>query len=67
MGYRVEFVPFTGSRPVGSYESFARGMLGEGATAVPRRPLGVALGPDGSLYISEDAGGRIWRVMYTGR
>jgi glucose/arabinose dehydrogenase len=29
--------------------------------------VGVAVGPDGSLYITDDAGGRIWRVTYTGR
>jgi len=27
----------------------------------------VAVGPDGSLYITDDAAGRIWRVMYQGR
>src|SRR5207253_825795 len=30
-------------------------------------PNGVAVGPDGSLYITDDAAGRIWRVMYRGR
>jgi glucose/arabinose dehydrogenase len=29
--------------------------------------VGVAVGPDGSLYITDDAAGRIWRVMYKGR
>jgi glucose/arabinose dehydrogenase len=31
------------------------------------RPAGLAMGPDGSLYIAEDAKGRIWRVIYTGK
>ena len=30
------------------------------------RPSGVAVGPDGSLYISDDEDGRIWRVTYHG-
>ncbi len=30
------------------------------------RPSGVAVGPDGSLYISDDQNGRIWRVTFTG-
>jgi glucose/arabinose dehydrogenase len=28
------------------------------------RPGGLAVGPDGSLYIAEDAKGKIWRIMY---
>ena len=30
------------------------------------RPSGIAEGPDGSLYIADDRGGRIWRVLYRG-
>ncbi len=30
------------------------------------RPTGLAVGPDGSLYIADDKGGRIWRVLYVG-
>jgi mono/diheme cytochrome c family protein len=30
------------------------------------RPSGLAMGPDGALYISEDVHGRIWRVTYHG-
>jgi mono/diheme cytochrome c family protein len=30
------------------------------------RPTGLALGPDGSLYIADDKAGRIWRVTYAG-
>jgi glucose/arabinose dehydrogenase len=31
------------------------------------RPGGLAVGPDGSLYITEDVKGRIWRVMHKGK
>jgi glucose/arabinose dehydrogenase len=29
--------------------------------------VGVTEGPDGSLYVSDDRGGRIFRIVYTGR
>jgi glucose/arabinose dehydrogenase len=28
------------------------------------RPVGVAIGPDGSLFVSDDGSGSIWRVSY---
>jgi glucose/arabinose dehydrogenase len=31
------------------------------------RPGGLAVGPDGSLYITEDVKGKVWRVTYTGK
>jgi glucose/arabinose dehydrogenase len=58
-GYRVEFVPFTGDRPAGPHERFAIGSGGETSL----RAAGVAVGPDGSLYISGENSGTIWRVM----
>jgi glucose/arabinose dehydrogenase len=30
------------------------------------RPVGIAEGPNGSVYVTDDVGGRIWRVVYTG-
>ncbi|HVH09249.1 MAG TPA: PQQ-dependent sugar dehydrogenase [Gemmatimonadales bacterium] len=65
-GYRVVFVPFASGKPVGTYETFADGFWSEGAAGPKHRPVGVAVGPDGSLYITDDAAGRIWRVLYTG-
>jgi len=65
-GYRVVFVPFKGGKPAGAYQTFADGFWHENGTGVQHRPVGVAQGPDGSLYISDDAAGRIWRVMYKG-
>jgi len=61
-GYRVVFVPFgANGRPGGAYETFATSQ--KGPTAL--RPAGVALGPDGSLYIGDEASGSVWRVMVT--
>jgi glucose/arabinose dehydrogenase len=67
-GFNVYFVPFGGGTPAGDSEPFAGGFIGEGAVELPadadHRPVGLALGPHGSLYITDDAGGRIWRVFY---
>jgi len=57
-GYRVVFIPFASGRPTGKYETFATGSAGPTAL----RASGVAAGPDGALYISDDDSGRIWRV-----
>jgi mono/diheme cytochrome c family protein len=70
-GYKVAFVPFDDKgMPVGTYETFADGFAGKEEfvnTADARfRPCGVAVGPDGSLYVTDTEKGRIWRVMYTG-
>lgn len=70
-GYKVVFVPFNGDHPSGDYQVFADGFKGADTLKSPgdakHRPVGVAQGPDGSLYISDDAGGTIWRVVYTGK
>lgn len=70
-GYNVCFVPFNErGMPAGGYEVFADGFAGTQELRNPRdakyRPVGVAQGPDGSLYIGAEQGGRIWRVFYTG-
>ena len=70
-GYKVVFVPFDGALPSGDYQTFADGFAGTDSLQSPGnaeyRPMGLAQGPDGSLYISDSVEGRIWRVMYTGK
>ena len=69
-GYFVGFVPFADGVPSGPWEVFADGFAG--MTPIPNtsdakmRPVGLAQGPDGSLYISDSVVGRIWRVMFKG-
>ena len=68
-GYHVAFVPFVNGVPSGDYEIFASGFVGSGTatpTGADHRATGLAQGPDGSLYITDDKGGRIWRVIYRG-
>ena len=67
-GYNVVFVPFAGGKPTGKYEVFADGFAGANKNPgqAAHRPSGLALGPDGALYISDDQHGRIWRVAYRG-
>ena len=66
-GYRVVFQPLSGNQASGEYETFADGFAGLPAAEIQpdrarHRPVGVAQGPDGALYISDDSGGRIYRL-----
>lgn len=67
-GYFVVFVPFKGAIPEGEWEVFASGFAGVDVVKSPRdahhRPCGLAQGPDGALYISDDVHGRIYRIFY---
>lgn len=67
-GYYVVFVPFKGAIPEGEWEIFASGFTGVDVVKSPRdakhRPCGLAQGPDGSLFITDDVGGRIYRIVY---
>ena len=70
-GYNVSFVPFDDKgMPVGTYEVFADNFKGEPVITSPDdarfRPCGIAMGPDGSLYVSDSEKGRVWRIIYTG-
>ena len=68
-GYNITFVPFAGGKP-GTREIFADGFAGKTPLMSPNdavsRPGGLAVGPDGSLYITEDVKGKVWRVFYRG-
>jgi glucose/arabinose dehydrogenase len=61
IGYRVSFVKIEGGRAV-SYEPFAEGWLKGGVAA--GRPADVLVMPDGSLLVSDDKAGRIYRISH---
>ena len=61
-GYRVVFVPFTGGKPSGPARDLLTGFLADDEKHSFGRPVGVALGPDGSLLVADDVGDTIWRV-----
>jgi len=66
-GYNVVFVPFKGGDAAGGYEDFLVGwMLGEDSPEVWGRPVGLAVLKDGSLLVTDDGAGRIWRVTHGG-
>ncbi len=72
-GYQVAFVPYANGKPTGAsqFETFANGFAGGPLTAASsdqakHRPVGLAQGPDGSIYVTDDKGGRVWKVVYRG-
>jgi glucose/arabinose dehydrogenase/cytochrome c5 len=67
-GYNVVFQPLADGKASGAYVVFADGFAGaiKEPGQAAHRPSGLALGPDGALYISDDQRGRIWRVTYQG-
>jgi glucose/arabinose dehydrogenase len=69
-GYHVVFVPFDGAYPSGDYEIFATGFAGTDTLESPAdaryRATGLAQGPDGSIYVTDDNVGRVWKIFYSG-
>ncbi len=61
-GYRVVFVPFIDGRPSGPPQDILTGFLSPDERESYGRPVGVAIGPDGSLLVADDVGDVIWRV-----
>jgi glucose/arabinose dehydrogenase len=60
-GYKVVRLIFKDGKPTGEYEDFMTGFVLSNEN-VWGRPVGVAVAPDGSLYVSDDGSGSIWRV-----
>ncbi|MEO6961429.1 MAG: PQQ-dependent sugar dehydrogenase [Puia sp.] len=67
-GYFVVFQPFINGRPAGKWEVFADGFAGtaeqKASGRAEHRPCGLAQGPDGSLYVSDDNKGTIYKITY---
>ena len=67
-GYNVVFQSLAGDHASGQCEIFADGFAGavKSPAKAAHRPSGLAVGPDGSLYVSDDIRGRIYRIVYRG-
>ncbi|MCW3117470.1 MAG: L-sorbosone dehydrogenase [Chitinophagaceae bacterium] len=70
-GYFVAFVPFVKGKPGGDWEIFANNFAAADSVQSPgdaqHRPCGLAQGPDGSLYVSDDNKGTIYRIVYSAK
>lgn len=70
-GFNVVFQPLRDGRAVGSYEVFADNFApnlgaGRGAAGSSRRPTAVQQSADGGLLVADDAGGKVYKIVYTG-
>ncbi|MEN3287056.1 MAG: hypothetical protein V7634_1356 [Bradyrhizobium sp.] len=61
-GYKVVFIPFENGKPAGPARDILSGFLAPDERVSYGRPVGVTLGPDGSLLVADDVGDCIWRV-----
>jgi glucose/arabinose dehydrogenase len=61
-GYKVVFIPFENGKPAGPPRDILSGFLAPDERVSYGRPVGVTLGPDGSLLVADDVGDCIWRV-----
>lgn len=67
-GYLVAFVPFKDGKPNGNWEIFADNFSGidlaNPSGPIQHRPCGLAQGPNGELYVSEDLKGTVYKITY---
>ncbi len=64
-GYKVIFVPFANGHQAGPPRDILTGFLAADERVSYGRPVGVTIGPDGSLLVADDVGDVIWRVTGT--
>jgi len=67
-GYNVVYQGLAGDKASGNCEVFADGFAGADKSPgkAAHRPTGLAVGPDGALYVADDVAGRIYRIVYRG-
>jgi glucose/arabinose dehydrogenase len=65
-GYEVIRIPMKNGKATGEYEDFLTGFVTKDGK-VWGRPVGVATGPDGALYVTDDGSRSVWRVSYAGK
>lgn len=70
-GFYVVFLPMKDGKPTGEWEIFADGFTGKGKIMSPReaqhRPCGLAMAADGSILVSDDARGWVWKIIYNAK
>jgi glucose/arabinose dehydrogenase len=70
-GFFVAFLPFNAGKPSGTWEIFADNFAGAETIASPgqakHRPTGLAEGPDGALYVTDDVKGTVYKITYKGK
>jgi glucose/arabinose dehydrogenase len=64
-GYKVVRIPIRDGKATGEYEDFLTGFVTPEGN-VWGRPVGVSVGREGSLYVTDDGSGTVWRVTYGG-
>jgi len=67
-GYKVVRIKLKDQTQPEGVEDFITGWMPPGATKATKpfgRPVGIAIRADGSMYISDDTNGAIYRVTYT--
>lgn len=65
-GYEVIMIPMKNGQATGAYEDFLTGFVTKDGQ-VWGRPVGVAVGHDGALYVTDDGSRSVWRVSYAGK
>ena len=67
-GYNVVYQALSADKASGSCEIFADGFAGtdKSPAKAAHRPTGLAVGPDGALYVADDVAGRIYKIVYRG-
>ncbi|WP_213806534.1 PQQ-dependent sugar dehydrogenase [Granulicella sp. dw_53] len=65
-GYEVIRIPMHNGKATGEYEDFLTGFITPDGK-IWGRPVGVAVGKDGALYVTDDGSRSVWRVSYTGK
>ncbi len=65
-GYNVVFQPMAEGQAAGDFEVFADGFAGarKEPGLAEHRPAGLAVGPDGALFVTDDQRGTVWRVTF---
>jgi glucose/arabinose dehydrogenase len=65
-GYEVIVIPMKSGHATGEYDDFLTGFVTADGQ-VWGRPVGVTIGNDGSMYVTDDGSRSVWRVQYTGK